>query len=289
MPKLSAICYAGSQMNWLEHLLQLRSTSTPVVMVTLVGVRGHAPRDVGAKMLVTLNQTFDTIGGGNLEAVATEMARGMLQSQTRGAVRQTLRLTHEQSLFGVQCCGGEVEMLFEPVPIERACVAIFGLGHVGFALAKVLSILAIDLWLIDSRPEMLEPMRLEALEHSQAKVIVQSMPVLDGIVQELPAGAHLVIMTHDHSEDLFIVKAALARAELGFIGLIGSKVKWQRFQKKLLESGILSSTLSRVTTPIGLPEINGKTPEAIAIAVAAQLLGVLQPEPKKLSKEVFDV
>jgi xanthine dehydrogenase accessory factor len=277
-------------MNWLEHLLHLRSTSTPVVMVTLVEVRGHAPRDIGAKMLVTLEQSFDTIGGGNLEAMAIEMARGMLRSQARGALRQTLRLTHEQSLFGVQCCGGEVEILFEPVPITRACVAIFGLGHVGFALAKVLSIMSIDLWVIDSRPEMLEPMRLQALEHSQANVIVQSMPVLDGIVKELPTGAHLLIMTHDHSEDLFVLKAALARKDLGFIGLIGSSVKWQRFQKKLLETGFSNSSLARVTSPIGLPEVIGKSPQAIAIAVAAQLIGVLQLEPiKKQTNEVFDV
>jgi xanthine dehydrogenase accessory factor len=276
-------------MNWLEHLLHLHSKSRPVVMVTLVEVRGHAPRDIGAKMLVTDDQTFCTIGGGNLEAVAIEMARGMLQSQTRGVLRQTLRLTQEQSLFGVQCCGGEVELLFEPVPIARACVAIFGLGHVGFTLAKVLSILTLDLWVIDSRPEMLEPKRLQSLEKNEARVFVQSMPVLDGMIQELPAGAHLLIMTHDHSEDLFILKMALGRSDLGFIGLIGSKIKWQRFQKKLLETGFLSSDLARITSPIGLPEIQGKTPEAIAIAVAAQLLGVLQLEPKKLSKEVFDV
>ncbi len=276
-------------MSWLEHLISLKNTATPVVMVTLIAVRGHAPREIGAKMLVTSDKNFDTIGGGNLEAVATEIARGMLEKKSTQPLRQVLKLTHEQSLFGVQCCGGEVEMLFEPVATTRACVAIFGVGHVGLALAKVLSILPVNLWLIDSRPEMLSTERLKPLEFSSAKLYPHSMPVLDGIVQELPSGAHSIIMTHDHSEDLFVLKAALARSDLGFIGLIGSSTKWQIFKKKLLEAGF--SNLLRVTTPIGLPEIQGKTPEIIAIAVAAQLIGYLQPQSQNLepSLELINV
>ena len=262
---------------WLEHLLDLKSTKTPVVLVTLLGVRGHAPREIGAKMLVTASQSFETIGGGNLEAVAIEIARGMLKSGSYSPMRQTLRLTHEQSLFGVQCCGGEVEMLFEAVAMSRASIAIFGVGHVGFALARVLSILPIDLWLVDSRPEMLSPERLIPLETSVARVYLHSMPVLDGVVQDLPAGSHMVIMTHDHSEDLYVLKAALARDDLGFLGLIGSATKWQRFKSKLLEAGF--NHLERVTTPIGLSEMKSKTPEAIAVAVAAQLM-IFSEKPK---------
>ncbi len=266
--------------SWLEQLIDLKNSATPVVMVTLIAVRGHAPRDIGAKMLITSDKTFETIGGGNLEAVATEIARGMLKEKSLQPIRQVLKLTHEQSLFGVQCCGGEVEMFFEPVATTRANAAIFGVGHVGLALAKVLSILPINLWLIDSRPEMLEVERLKPLEFGSAKVYPHSMPVLDGIVQELPSGTNIIIMTHDHSEDLFVLKAALAQVNLGFIGLIGSSTKWQIFKKKLLEAGF--SNFHRVTTPIGLPEIQGKTPEIIAIAVAAQLIGYLQPQSQKL-------
>jgi xanthine dehydrogenase accessory factor len=268
---------------WLEHLFELKKTNTPVVMVTLLAVRGHAPREMGAKMLVTTQSSFDTIGGGNLEAVAIDVARGMLTSGSRGLLRQTLRLTHEQSLFGVQCCGGEVELLFEPVVMSRACVAIFGIGHVGFALARVLSILPIDLWLVDSRAEMLSETRLLPLYSGVARVKLHSVPVLDGVVQDLPLNSHVLIMTHDHAEDLYVLKAALSRDDLGFLGLIGSATKWQRFKKKLLEAGF--SHLQRVTTPIGLPQVQSKTPEAIALAVAAQLMTVLE-QPKSVVEYV---
>ena len=266
-------------MLWLEALQTLNHSQTPVVMVTLIGVRGHAPRELGAKMLVTAEATFDTIGGGNLEAVATEIARGMLQTRTVIQQRQVLQLTHEQSLFGVQCCGGEVELLLEPVQTTRATIAIFGMGHVGLALAKVLSILPINLWLIDARAEMLTALRLESLRTGQASIIVREVPVLDGVVADLPPNSHVVMMTHDHSEDLYVLKAALAReSTLGYLGLIGSATKWQRFSHKLRQAGF--NNLARVTTPIGLASLN-KTPEAIAISVAAQLVQQLVPQGEK--------
>ncbi|WP_178087793.1 XdhC family protein, partial [Methylacidimicrobium cyclopophantes] len=96
------------------------------------------------------------------------------------------------------------------------------------------------------------------------------------VVGELARGAHLVIATHDHAEDLAILEAALARSDLGFVGLIGSSVKWAHFQKKLRGDGVSESALRRVTTPIGISGIRGKDPAVIAIATAAQLLPFLE-------------
>ena len=45
------------------------------MLVTLTAVRGHAPRDAGAKMVVGVRETWDTVGGGNLEATAVDRAR----------------------------------------------------------------------------------------------------------------------------------------------------------------------------------------------------------------------
>ncbi len=57
-------------MDWLEPLECLRERRRPGVLVTLAAVRGHAPREAGAKMVVACDRTWGTIGGGNLEAVA---------------------------------------------------------------------------------------------------------------------------------------------------------------------------------------------------------------------------
>jgi xanthine dehydrogenase accessory factor len=264
-------------MNWLESLTHLNETRTPFVMVTLLSVRGHAPREAGAKMLVTKESVFDTIGGGNLEQSAVDLARALLIKDSRQPQQHMIRLTEKaETQYGVQCCGGEVTLLFEPVITIRPTVAIFGVGHVGLALAKILSLLPIELWLIDSRANMLTNERLKSLQLEQAKLHIQHLPILDTIVQDLPEGSHVVIMTHDHAEDLFVLemalkRKALRRENLGFIGLIGSEVKWSNFKQKLLGQGFSEKDLTLVTTPIGIPEITSKRPEIIAIATAAQL------------------
>jgi len=260
-------------MRWFEHLGELVARREPLVMVTLVAVRGHAPQEAGAKMLVTAGVAYGTIGGGNLEATAVQLARQMLAERALAPQMHTIRLT-ENALaeYGVQCCGGEVSVLLEPVISHKPTVAIFGLGHVGLALARVLSICPIAIWLADSRAQMLAPERLEPLYQGQAEIKTFHAPILDGVVNDLPEGAHLVILTHDHAEDLFVLERALRRADLGYIGLIGSASKWARFRHKLGQQGFSEADFKRVTTPIGLPGAKSKAPEAIAIATAAQLL-----------------
>ena len=274
-------------MRWFEHLNRLVAEQEPLVMVTLVAVRGHAPREAGAKMLVTQGATYGSIGGGNLEATAIHLARQMLAERALAPQMHTIRLTEQApAAYGVQCCGGEVSVLLEPVVSHKPTVAIFGLGHVGLALARVLSICPIAIWLADSRAQMLAPERLAPLRHGQAEIKAFHAPILDGVVNDLPGGAHLVILTHDHAEDLFVLERALRRADLGYIGLIGSAVKWARFRQKLREQGFSEADFGRVTTPIGLPGAKSKAPEAIAIATAAQLLPhIFEGTQTKLARE----
>ena len=87
-------------------------------------------------------------------------------------------------------------------------------------------------------------------------------------------------MTHDHAEDAALCDAALRRPDLGFVGLIGSSVKWIRFREQLKAVGHTEAELERITTPIGLPGIRGKTPAVIAVSVAAQLVQILEQQPK---------
>jgi xanthine dehydrogenase accessory factor len=68
---------------------------------------------------------------------------------------------------------------------------------------------------------------------------------------------------------------ALRLPGLGSIGLIGSSAKWARFRGRLAEAGHPAETIDRIDCPIGLPGVPGKDPAAIAIAVAAALLGRL--------------
>ncbi|UNK70939.1 xanthine dehydrogenase accessory protein XdhC [Microbacterium sp. H1-D42] len=272
-------------MDWLDALQALRTRRTPAVIVTLAMVRGHAPRNGGAKMVVSPDDVFGTVGGGNLEATAVDRARAMLASGAAEPQLLTLTLSDKATTeYGVQCCGGEVTIMLEPMRVVPT-VAIFGIGHVGLELARILARHEIELHLVDSRAEMLAPERVGppglpsaggVLGDAVARVHVRHSPVPEAALAALPAGAHVLVMTHDHVEDLAVVDQALRTDGIGSIGLIGSASKWARFRKKLTELGQSDADLARVTTPIGIPEVAGKQPAVIAVSVAARILQLIE-------------
>jgi xanthine dehydrogenase accessory factor len=260
-------------MEWLRAVERLRDSRHAGVLVTLATVRGHAPREAGAKMVVAAQEIWGTIGGGNLEAAAITRARELIVSPAPEAELLTVALSDKApAQHGLQCCGGEVTVLLEPLPVAPA-IAIFGLGHVGLELARILARHDVDLHLVDSRLAQADPKRLAVLADAVARVRVHHVPVLPELVlAELPPGTDVLIMTHDHAEDAALCDAALRAGQLGSIGLIGSAGKWARFRRKLAELGHADDAIGRITTPIGLPEITGKDPATIAVSVAADLV-----------------
>jgi xanthine dehydrogenase accessory factor len=264
--------------DWLSAVERLRRERRPGVLVTLASVRGHAPRAAGAKMVVAVDEAWGSIGGGNLEATAVARARAMLRDQRHEPEQLTLSL-HDRAPVehGQQCCGGEVGLLLEPLAVVPA-VAIFGIGHVGLELARILARHDLELHLVDSRSSHLEPARLQALDDAVARVHLHRAPVPELVLGEVPAGTHVLIMTHDHAEDAALCDTALRCRELGSIGLIGSSAKWARFQQRLAAEGHSPQTIARIQTPIGLPDLVGKEPATIAVSVAASLVRVFEAE-----------
>jgi xanthine dehydrogenase accessory factor len=269
-----------------------RLPSAPAVLVEVVRAQGSVPREAGTWMAVFADALVGTIGGGHLEYDAIARARALLAGDGDGdgeGEAATLRVALGPSLG--QCCGGVVELRFESVtaadmpmlasrlgPAGLAPVALFGGGHVGHALVRVLAPLPFSLTWVDSRdgvfPAALPP-RVEA-EHSD--------PV-QAAVPGLAPRSRVLIMSFSHAEDLDIVAACLQRqrekADLPYIGLIGSKTKWAVFRHRLEARGFTPEELAHVTSPIGVPGIAGKEPEVIAVAVAAQLLQTVNASQKE--------
>jgi xanthine dehydrogenase accessory factor len=164
-----------------------------------------------------------------------------------------------------QCCGGRTTLLLEPVLPVRWDVAVFGAGHVGKALVKLLADLPCAVTWIDPRPE-----ELPADAPAGVRCVVSDAP--EDEIAELPAGADVVVLTHSHALDLEIVDAALRRGAFGYVGVIGSKTKRAKFLQRLAQRGRSEEQLGRMTCPIGVAGVRGKHPAVIAVAVAAQLL-----------------
>ncbi|MFT3720022.1 xanthine dehydrogenase accessory protein XdhC [Pseudorhodoferax sp.] len=255
------------------------------VLVQVASTQGSAPREAGAWMAVWRGGTTATIGGGQLEFQAIAAARALLDGQP-GAPAHDAVLRYPLGPSLGQCCGGVVFLRYRRIAAadapalrraltaDLAPVALFGGGHVGAAIVRLLATLPYAVHWIDSRdgvfPDGL-PAQVQA-EHSE--------PV-QAAVPALPAGARVLIMSFSHAEDLDIVVACLqrlrARGDLPYVGLIGSKTKWATFRHRLLARGFAEEELARITCPIGVPGITGKEPAVIAVAVAAQLL--LQAPP----------
>lgn len=265
------------------HPLLDRLRDSPACLVTVESTQGSVPREAGAWMAVFPGPMplVGTIGGGHLELQAMAHARACLQASPAERAAQARVVRHALGPSLGQCCGGVVHLRFEVVTQSDAPalrqrlapalhpVALFGGGHVGNALARVLAPLPFFLHWVDSRDGVFTP---EALPDT---VCEHSEPV-HAAVPSLAPGSRVVVMSFSHAEDLDIVAACLLRqrrqGDLPFIGLIGSATKWATFRHRLTARGFTDEELAHITCPIGIAGIRGKEPEVIAVAVAAQLL-----------------
>jgi len=152
----------------------------------------------------------------------------------------------------------------EVVGRYRRPLYVFGAGHVGQAIARHAADLPFRLAWFDTRAEFSDV----------AGVTVVDADSVTTCVADAPADAAIVILTHDHGLDYRLTLAALQRAPVTFVGLIGSSTKRARFHGKLERDGIAAADRARLTCPIGLPGISGKEPDVIAIATLAQLLAL---------------
>jgi xanthine dehydrogenase accessory factor len=313
---------------WCRVVCRLLEAGEPVVTRVLIAeVRGSAPREPGACMLISQSGTYGTIGGGNLEWQAMQAAQSLLAGTTPVQLR---RLVLGRELG--QCCGGVVHLwlerftpadlpflrravhagsrdsgtaivtevagqgvvrklmqpggiqprlrfssasdesatLLEPIEGGRTALWLYGAGHVAQALIRIVAELPFEVTWIDSRAELL-PAPLPDNVHP----LCVRAPT--NTVSSAPAGAHFLVMTHDHGLDYALCRKILERNEFAWLGLIGSKSKGARFRSRLARDGIPPDTLARLVSPIGVQGVNNKWPAAIAVAVAAQLLQGLEP------------
>ncbi len=143
-------------------------------------------------------------------------------------------------------------------------VYIFGCGHVSRALAPLLLTLGFPVTVLDERPEQALPERFPG-----AAVLLGSFEPLPASVQ-LSRRDYAVVMTPEHQRDLAVLRQLLP-TEARYIGCIGSRRKTAYVNQALLEEGFPQEAVQRIHAPIGLP-IRARTPEEIAVSIAAELI-----------------
>ena len=260
----------------LEGLIAKRE---PVMLVTVADAKGSTPRSPGARMAVTANGIFGTVGGGHLEFVAIIRARKML---TEGKTDATIELALGPA--DGQCCGGRVSLLLTRADGDSAqaiiadeaeaalaspLILLFGAGHVGRALVAALSPLPVRILWADERPDAFAGDFDDSIEIANDEWNV--------VMNRDQAVAAIVVMTYDHGLDFEITEAALGREDAAYVGLIGSATKRRRFEKWFKDRGGTQDALDRLVSPIGDFGVSDKRPEVIAALVAVEIMQRVLP------------
>ena len=103
--------------DWVSSALERIGANDTAVLVMVTEDAGSTPRDAGAWILVSREATLGTLGGGQLEQIAEDAAKELLDDPGRGR-RSTLRCILGPDAR--QCCGGAVKLALELLDANAA-------------------------------------------------------------------------------------------------------------------------------------------------------------------------
>ena len=250
-------------MDLLESLRQTIQSGQPVALCTVVNTRGAVPRHAGSKMLVFGDgQTEGTVGGGEIEnLVITEATDSLKDGKTRFLNYDMIDFETDPGV-----CGGTVTVFVEPYLREPTLVVV-GAGHVGQAVIHLASWLGFRVVVSDDRVNLCTP---EAAPGGDQYLPIPMQALPEEL--EIDSQTYFVLVTRGVDIDAAGIPALL-ETEAPYIGLIGSKRRWEHTRQRLVDAGLSDEEISRIKTPIGL-EISAETPKEIAVSILAEIIAL---------------
>ena len=207
--------------NWIDILQTYKDKGEAVALVTVTKCLGSTPCVVSSRMIVTKKRSIHgTIGGGKLEFKAIDEAIVALNEN------RIIELTYTLGPEFEQCCGGKVELIIEPMN-QSPELFLFGAGHIGVEICKLLTNTPFKVYLIDSREDWFETIDLpESI--TKCPVKQNDFKTFKDAVK-WGNNCYVLVLTHDHAIDFDIIAMAI-KQKTKYLGLIGSKTKRVRFQ-----------------------------------------------------------
>jgi len=283
-------------------------THGPLTRILIADHKGSTPRDAGTSMLVWADGQSGTIGGGALEQQVTDFARTVdkptviniplgpalgqccggnvvvvfepfsiktLPTDTAVYIRRISGKANQPKAFKLlqkSMCNSAQNpsliwldgWLLESLSSTKRSLWLYGAGHVGRAIVDTFDGLPFNIKWIDTSAD-----RFPSYIPPNTDRLIANKPT--NVVKYAPDTAHHVVLTYSHALDLDLCHTILSRP-FNTLGLIGSATKHARFSSKLIDLGHTPAQISSIICPIGQRQL-GKTPKAIAIGLAAELLG----------------
>jgi xanthine dehydrogenase accessory factor len=247
-----------------QALSELETTRQLAALCTVVKTSGSTPRHSTSKLLVYGDgHILGSVGGGELE---NRVIKEALDSIKDGKPRLLTYSMADPTRGDPGLCGGQVEVFVEPI-LPSPMLVVIGGGHVGKAVAHLAKWLGYRVAVSDDRADFCTP-----------DVIPDADEFYPVSLAELPARLNinsqtaLVLTTRGSNVDVAGLPALLD-TPAGYIGVIGSRKRWNTTILELNQQGIPEEMLARVHSPIGLG-IGAETPEEIAVSIMAEILMV---------------
>ncbi|MFL7893698.1 MAG: XdhC family protein [Anaerolineales bacterium] len=234
------------------------------VLCTIIRSQGSTPRHAGSKMLVYADgNIIGSVGGGELERRTISAALDLMLIGRPGWLDYNLS---EPELGDPGVCGGQVEIYMEPI-IPKPTLVVVGAGHVGQAVAHLAHWLDFRLVISDDRPEFCTPENIPNAD--------QYFPIpLPEFTEKfkITPWTYLVLTTRSVDVDVPGLPGILS-SPAAYIGVIGSRRRWETTRKQLEEAGIKPEKINRVRSPVGI-EIHAETPQEIAVSIMAEIIQI---------------
>lgn len=245
-----------------EKLVESIREGAKVSLCTVIDTSGGVPRHAGAKMLVYENREITgTVGGGQVEAQVIATALEAIQNNRPRLINFSLDSNSQNSMGS---CGGKMTVYIEPQGFLPKLL-VLGAGHVGKAVARLGEQVGFQVFLSDDRADL--------LNESDFPGTISLLPVA---IIEVPNNffidkdTYIVMVTRGSDVDLQILPTLLQN-ECAYIGLIGSKRRWESTRQGLIERGFSEESILKIKTPIGL-DIHAETPDEIAVSILAEII-----------------
>jgi len=244
-----------------QEIAALQVKGELAALCTITYSRGSTPRHAGTKMLVYRHGRISgTIGGGEMESRIIAEAQAAIDA---GKPRKLEYSLSDPAKGDPGICGGQLEVFVEPI-LPKATVVVIGAGHVGKAVVFLAHWLGYRVVLSDDRAEFCNP-----------EAVPLADEYLPGDMQSIPeqitihSQTYLVLTTRSPELDIAGLPSLFA-TPAAYVGVIGSKRRWEQTRQSLLEAGLDENQLQRVVSPMGV-DLNAETPEEIALSILAEI------------------
>lgn len=260
-------------MNILQKIYELNNENRPFVVATIINAKGSAPGKVGFKLVVEADRSTEgTVGGGAIEERAKDDALTALSegiSITKDYLLSDKVEEKDNDITVVPMkCQGKVTIFYEVYNLMPT-VYVFGGGHVGQALLKVLKDLNYYSILVDNRKEYADKNK-----NQHASKIIHSDYIEYSDNFNPSNDSFIVILTHGHSYDYKILHSLYKRnIEVRYIGAIASANKARELKSKLVDELGESIDVEKIHAPIGM-KIGGTTAAEIAVSICAEIQSI---------------